>query len=116
MPEVSDSPEALRFMVAALTKIAATQNTRHIGPDGPSLSLDAEKRMREIALDALAGKPIAADLYEQAIARLEEDTRDVKLFDGGRTSDAWNERSERLSAIMHAQRTGAALPDGAVSR
>lgn len=99
----------------ALTVIAGVQHTRAITADGPSLSLDADKKMRDIALDALNGQPVEADLYDRARVDLLARTRNTPLFEGGKFSAAWQRKEEQLSELAFCQREQLPLPTWAAT-
>lgn len=92
-------------LLDSLVRVAAIENRRVFHDDGDcSMVVDAEGRMRTVALDALAGSPAPGCEFDRRRAQVQHDHRDTPLFDGGRTSDAWRQRCIELEQITFDQR------------
>jgi len=98
---------------SALIRIAAADNTRIKDPEcGHTTVIDAARKMRAFALDALNGRPVTSD--EMDLARAEEMHNGQRILaqPDGWHSDEYAEHRRRLAELDWRRASGEVTPRG----
>jgi len=105
--------ELIAPLQSALIRIAAADNTRIKDPEcGHTTVIDAARKMRTFALDALNGRPVSSD--EMDLARAEEKQHGERILaqPHGWCSDEYAEHRRRLAELDWRRDNGEMMPRG----